>query len=551
VRLSAALVVLALATAAFFGDVLEGGISRVAAETSYDSRGQARAPDWQFFETADTTLAAWLVPRNARTLVRAPTELFDTEHCAPATKTLAFGEPMITLGALAIPAWLAMGDPIATYNLAVMALFFVGAVAMLLLVTEWTGSIAAGLAAALLYAFSGERASDITHPFVYDTAWIVLGLYFARRLFAQGRWRDALGLGLCGALQLGTSLYPILGALLLALPTAAWLIATYPPSRRRILQLSVAILVVLAAAYAIFSPYLAARATSGELTRSAQRFAEWSWFLPWHESGVTYSALIFALAAVFLARPIAWPKLPVAWALLAGALLAAAASVGPASTPDVYHAMASVLPGLDAVRAPARVDVGFHTGLAILAGLGIAELTKRAGRYAGMVGVVAVIAAAVETLASTPTGAPPTERFQLLEVAASADDIAFYDTLARTGDRGPLLELPIGNEQEEYIFQAPRRILLSIYHGRRTSACYGSFLAPGREAMRHTALALPDREAAAKLHALGFATVVVHLDTPTGRLNADQLRAVSYTPGSGIAYLATGKNMIAFSLGTE
>jgi hypothetical protein len=115
-------------------------------------------------------------------------------------------------------------------------------------------------------------------------------------------------------------------------------------------------------------------------------------------------------------------------------------------------------------------------------------------------------------------------------------------------DRGPILELPIGNEHEEYIFQSPQRLVLSNYHGRRTSACYGSFLAPGREALRRAALALPSPTAAAEVRALGFTTVVVHLDTPTGRLAADQLREVSYTPRSGIAYLASGKNMIAFSL---
>lgn len=57
---------------------------------------------------------------------------------------------------------------------------------MLTLVSRWTRSRAAGLVAALLFAFHPIRLGNITHPTVWDLSFTVFALYFAERLFAEG-----------------------------------------------------------------------------------------------------------------------------------------------------------------------------------------------------------------------------------------------------------------------------------------------------------------------------------------------------------------------------
>ena len=96
----------------------------------------------------DVIFEAWLVARNGRTLVRRPTALFDTEHCAPAAKTLTLGIPMITMGLLAAPVAVVTPNPALSYNFSTLMLWIASALAMFLLVRDWTGSAAAGIVAA-------------------------------------------------------------------------------------------------------------------------------------------------------------------------------------------------------------------------------------------------------------------------------------------------------------------------------------------------------------------------------------------------------------------
>ena len=66
----------------------------------------------------DQRFVAWLAARNAWTLLHRPHALFEAEPCYPERSALTLGEPGIALGIAALPAWLATGDPIASYDLA-------------------------------------------------------------------------------------------------------------------------------------------------------------------------------------------------------------------------------------------------------------------------------------------------------------------------------------------------------------------------------------------------------------------------------------------------
>ena len=73
--------------------------------------------------------------------------IFDAEQCFPASRSLALGDPAITLGLLGIPVWVLSGDPILTLNVVTLAVNLLAALAMFWLVRDWTGVPAAGIAA--------------------------------------------------------------------------------------------------------------------------------------------------------------------------------------------------------------------------------------------------------------------------------------------------------------------------------------------------------------------------------------------------------------------
>ena len=129
----AAFCIFLLATASLHGEVWRTGVDSVVPANAPHGRAAL-----QIFD-ADTTYHSWLVARQARTLLRRPHRLFDTEHCAPAPSSMVYSEPMITLGLLAIPFALATGEPVATYNGVLIVLRLWMALVMYWVVTHCSG----------------------------------------------------------------------------------------------------------------------------------------------------------------------------------------------------------------------------------------------------------------------------------------------------------------------------------------------------------------------------------------------------------------------------
>jgi hypothetical protein len=532
----AALLVFAVATAITYGELWQRGADREVVYKAWVERGEdgpgfraealATLPDpaaWARASRADVIYESWLVSRNARTLVTRPQDLFDTEQCAPAEKTLTLGIPMITMGALAIPAWLATGDPILTYNWAVVALHAVAAFAMYWLVSSWTGVPVAGIIAGLLYAFHPIRLGFVMHPSVWDSAWTVLALGFAERLFARGRWRDAFGLVAAIAAQIGASFYSLLAAVFLTPAFGVWLVLRDRLRAVSVAQLAFVVAGAAAAAAALLGPYLWAPA-SGELDNPALSFAELSAYAPGGRSFPGWCLL--GLAAIGALWPggrwlrIAGDPRP---ALLVGTLLVALVAAGPTLpeeaaralpgflaglVPDLWAAFSAVLPGLDAVRIVARLLQGVLLALCILAGLGAALLIQRSGRLAELVAAVLLLFAAADTLRIESLGLEPRYDFEYTDIRPQPEDVEFFDALERRGNTGPILELPVLVGAN--VVAAPERIFLSILHGRRTSTCFGSYLPPDLEELGDLAERLPQRAAVARLVEQGFTTVVFH-----------------------------------------
>ena len=114
-------------------------------------------------DNADTTLTTWIVSWVAHALPRDPLHVFDAPIFHPEKRTLAYSEPLLVPGVMAIPLRAAGLDATVTYNLLVILGFALSAWAMWRVVAHWTGDEAAGAAAGLAYAFNAHLLTRFGH----------------------------------------------------------------------------------------------------------------------------------------------------------------------------------------------------------------------------------------------------------------------------------------------------------------------------------------------------------------------------------------------------
>lgn len=509
-----------------------------------------------FAARVDTRFVVWLVARNARTWVTGPARLFDGEICHPTERSIALGEPAFTLGLVGVPAWWATRDPIWTFNFVSVAIVALGALAMFRLVLDWTGGVTAATVAALAYGFHPVKLSDPIHLYVPDTAWTVFALLFFVRFLEHGRWRDALLLAGAMCLQIGGSLYPLIAAAAVGGPVALWGFARIGTTRTRPAQwLAVFSIVALAVAF-VFGPFLDKAAAGDLATRPVQVFVSWTSLVGVSQGRLGLGLLALAALAFLPGRAGGPHGASPRFALLAGVLLClwlatggnevarmAAAATGeppPPALPNLFRGLSALLPGLEVVRLPSAIGHGAYLALAILAGLGVAAAMERlpAGARAP-VSVALVVLVFVNTLRPGLPGAVPLATWSQ---RPSDEAIAFFDALAARGDGGPILEVP--NPPRPHP-RYGRSILLSAWHGRRTSGCYNSFLPPETLEAERVARSLPDADALARVAAMGFTTVLLHEDVP----GAPALRArLDAAEGRGLRRIHAGAGMTAWAI---
>jgi hypothetical protein len=513
---------------------------------------------------ADYRLAVWAVGRNAWTLLARPWHLFDAEPCHPAERTLALHHPVIAPAIVALPAQIATGDPVFAFNWSLFVGALIAAFAMYLLVADWTGVPVAGVVAGLLYSFHVSRVDAPHHFFTVDNAWLLFALFFARRLFAAGRWRDALGLGLACGLQTSTSAYPFLAALALGLPVGAWLVWRHRLPRAARMPLLAAGAMTLAIASLVFVPYLTLDDTLA--VRSLTLYAPWHRFQPGGRLFPGWACLLLVVLALALprdralARDVGDPR-P---ALLVGALLVAWLATGgnaaaqmavlqgadpPAvRLPNAFAALRALLPGLAGVRLPSALGPAVVQIACVLAGLGAAALLRSLPQRAlPWVATALVAAAFVDTLRPSSLGLTPPVSYRPLPMRPPDATLDLFERLARLGNAGPLLELPIDRRDKDYSFnRATSQHLLTAYHRRRTSGCYSSFIPP---AVQRLARLGPLTEAGTldRIRALGFTTLVVDRRVAGGAAAAEIERAARES-GGRLEYLAETDALVAYAL---
>jgi hypothetical protein len=525
-------------------------------------------------KVADYQMTVWATSRNAWTLLHRPAAIFDAEPCYPSANSLTIYHPLITLGLLAVPGWLASGEPVAAFNSALFLKLLIAALAMYLLIADWTRSQPAGIVAALLYAFA---AHQIGRPFQVhhaDNAWLLFVLLFGRRLFEHGRWRDAVATGFFAALQVGSSFYPLLVAAAAAVPMGAWLLWRQRGKPERVLPVLVAAGMMLAAAGFVLLPYLDAE-TTGQAQRVRHVYAAWSSFLPGRNLFPGWTCVTLVAAALGLGRERALAGIrgdPRAALVVAALLLVLLATGGservlraarsgteaPAIVlPNLYTALANLLPGLNAVRLVSDLALGVQQVLYILAGLGAAAVLRLAPRRAYPYAAAALIVVAfADTTRPTYLGLSAHPAFKRLALRPPDEALAFFGDLARQGDRGPLLEVPIrmagthGKLEAAWKSDITRDQFLTAYHHRRTSSCLGARFQMRAGTLDQMSRRLLEPGAIGEMRDRGFATVVVH--HPPGRAFEQRYarevaRAASASEGR-LVPIATSESMTGYAL---
>jgi hypothetical protein len=518
----AACLVFGLSAWFVYGDVWRAG----PAEQLPSLERSGRLVGW--LET-DQTFIVWQVSRNARALLSRPHAFFDSGHCYPTENALAHTGPMLTMGILAIPATLLGANPVLTYNIVLVSMLLLAGWAMYWLVSDWTGVPAAGIVAGILYGFHRIEVTNVIHPHIYDTMWTVFALGFGRRLFVRGRWRDAAGLAASAALQIGTSFYPFVASVLLALPFGLWLVLRHRPGRMGWRQIGFVLAAAGLAGAFTFAPYLLLRGAEQLPVRKAQLFALPISYLPGEILFFGWPCLVLAGVSLVLPRS----RIPATthgdprWALLAGLLLVAAVAAGPGFGTriaalrclDLWGLLGAFLPGFDKVHNPRVVANGAHLAACVLAGIGCAALLRLwRWRRAFLLGLLAIVLVWVDTLRPAALGFDPPVARDTFELAPDPEALAFFETLAKKGNAGPIFEMPLQRIGGRVVWGSTvRRLYLAGYHGRRTSACFGAHI-PDRSQLEKIARQLPRRDAIRALRGLGFTTIVFSHDIGSAAL---------------------------------
>lgn len=89
-----------------------------------------------------------------------------------------------------------------------------------------------------------------------------------------------------------------------------------------------------------------------------------------------------------------------------------------------------------------------------------------------------------------------------------------------------------------------------MFHGRRTSACVGSYHPPETRLLNQMPMDNFNTQLVERISGMGFTTILVHHPPRAGKRATPlpQLRQASGSPGSGVRFLHQNKWMTAFEL---
>jgi hypothetical protein len=473
-------------------------------------------PQIQFLGSAvsldegDALFSIWRLAWIAHQLPRDPLNLFDANIFHPEPGTLAFSDATVVPGLMAAPLlWLGVHQ-LTVYNIIFLSGFALSGAAMFLLVRSLTRHTGAALVAGFVFAFLPYRFMHYAHLELQMAQWMPLCLWAFHRTIRTGRLRDGLLTGLFLALQTLSSWYYgiFLFTFLVPVGAAAFVGAGARRVMRQLRALAAggALAAVLIVPMAL--PYFAARQSVGERPVFEIEFysATPRNYLAAHPRNVFFGPLtahwggqerelFMGLAVPLVALVGLWPPLSIARIAYAlGLVTAFELSLGfNGLLYPWFHAYLLPYRGL---RVPARMAMIVGLSLAVLAGYGVARISRRARSRHASIAVVLLITVvigleyrSVPTLKKVWTGPSPV-----------------YDALP---ERAPtvLLELPL--VAPDIAFE-PIYMYFSTFHWKPLVNGYSGFSPPSYQHLLRLIETFPDDKSLSLLRQRGVTHVIVH-----------------------------------------
>jgi hypothetical protein len=405
----------------------------------------------------------------------------------------------------------------AAHNGVAVASFLLAFLAAYGLVRHLTTSRAAAVFAAIGFAFSPYAFGRTAWIHLMLGAGIPLSLLAMHRFVARRSFARAVTLGLvlvaqgvtCGYYGVFAGLTVALGLLFFAATRGLWRDLRYWGGVAAAFATTVVLLVPLVLRYAA----LQGEGFGRSLDESIMYSANWSsyltssaWAHRWmHPLIPRWNDVLFpgflTTAAAALALVVARragdgrPRDDTAfYALLAG--LAFWASFGPEA--GLYSALYRTVPVFSFLRAPSRFGIMVVLGLAVLGGLGLAELQRRRGRFGGAAAIVLCI------LLSAELTTMPLRWQRAYQVPGEHEALAALP-------RGAVAEFPFYSEPYDY-YRHTLYMLLSTYHWQPLLNGYSDHVPREFRELAGTVSRFPSADAFRALDARGVRYVLFHLN---------------------------------------
>ena len=464
-------------------------------------------------EHQDVYFNMWRLRWFAHALATAPLHIFDGNIFYPEPRTLTYSDAMIVEGLVGAPLLWAGVPPMLVHNVLLLGAIVTSGVGMFVLMQMLTGSAAAGILSAIVFAFVPYRFEHYMHMELQWTMWMPWSFWALHRTLATRSWRHGFLTGLFLSLQMLSSIYygvflsTLLGVcavlLLIAQPSKLlW------PSIKALLP-GALLAVVICGAYAL--PYLETKSATGgrsevELMAFSARPSSYLVATPdnvlWGRAFASRGRLerrlfpgvlvvILAMVGLLLRPP---PK--VALVYLVALVMSFDMSLGLSG--HIYRLLYEHVPFYQGLRALARLGIFVVFFLAALAAYGyvaLAELLPSKARLALAVGLGALLLLEYRVrpleLVPYPNSPPP-----------------LYAWLS-TQPRGVVAELPM--RASGLPGSDPAYSYLSTFHWMPIVNGYSGFYPASYLGRLDDLAAFPDEKSINRLRRDGVRYVVVHL----------------------------------------
>ena len=472
-------------------------------------------------DNGDYTLNAWAVDWVARALPTNPAGVFDANIFYPERRTLAYSEPLLLPGVLAIPAVWSGASAVLSHNIVLLLGMALSGWAFAWYLQSVTGSWPAGLVAGSLAVFNAHNLIRLGHLQAQHLELVPLAFVGLHGIFTRARARDAVITGVGLAAQALISLY-LLVFTAWALACAALVRLVDAPRRMRsIALLALAVVVSAVVLTPLLWPYAQLGLEQG-LVRSAREAVRYS--ASWHDylytggrlhyelwshafrgasdagfPGIVALALaIYGIVAHREHRPIVRMWI----AVVCGSVLLSVLPRLPG-----FETLHAALPPLQSIRAYSRASQMALVGLSVLSGFGMAALlqTRIAVRHH-----VWATAAVLALVAGEALRAP-------MHWTPFRGIAPIYDSLGAVPG-AVVVELPIFRRNA--FFGNARYMLNATRHHHPIVNGYSGFAPSSYPNTVRQLSGFPDARALIFLHGIGVTHVVIHRNWLDARAQA-------------------------------